>query len=76
MWFQLGHHKIKFNPGMVGYFFEMTLMPDTDFDTATIPIIFDIIQCEFYSGSGSNRPIIHASRTSLLSLSSEGECGG
>ena len=49
MWFNLGHHKIKFIPGMVGNFLEMTLIPDIDLRIATIPIFFDMMQCEFYS---------------------------
>ena len=28
MWFNLGHHKIQFVPGLVGSFLEMTLIPE------------------------------------------------
>ena len=44
MWFNLGHHKIRFVPGMVGSFLEMTLIPDIDLRNATIPIFFDMMQ--------------------------------
>ena len=67
MWFNLGQHKIKFIPSMVGNFLEMTLIPDIDLRTATIPIFFDMMQCEFYSNSRSS---IAGSRASLSSLES------
>ena len=65
MWFNLGQHKIKFIPSMVGNFLEMTLIPDIDLRTATIPIFFDMMQCEFYS---SGRAALAGSRASLTSL--------
>lgn len=34
----------KFIPSMVGNFLEMTLIPDIDLRTATIPIFFDMMQ--------------------------------
>ena len=49
MWFNLGQHKIHFVPAMVGQFLEMTLLPETELRKATIPIFFDMMQCEFYS---------------------------
>jgi dedicator of cytokinesis protein 1 len=49
MWFNLGQHKINFVPAMVGQFLEMTLLPETELRKATIPIFFDMMQCEFYS---------------------------
>ena len=64
MWFNLGQHKIKFIPSMVGHFLEMTLIPDIDLRTATIPIFFDMMQCEFYSSSRSS---VIGSRSSLSS---------
>ena len=69
MWFNLGHHKIKFIPGMVGNFLEMTLIPDIDLRIATIPIFFDMMQCEFYSSI--RPPGHHGSRTSLSSVDSD-----
>nr|CAD7456332.1 unnamed protein product [Timema tahoe] len=49
MWFNLGQYKIVFVPGLVGSFLEMTLIPETELRRATIPIFFDMMQCEFYS---------------------------
>ncbi|XP_071039760.1 dedicator of cytokinesis protein 1 isoform X2 [Parasteatoda tepidariorum] len=49
MWFNLGQHQIHFVPGMVGPFLEMTLIPEMELRKATIPIFFDMMQCEFYS---------------------------
>ena len=49
MWFNLGQHKIHFVPAMVGPFLEMTLLPETELRKATIPIFFDMMQCEYYS---------------------------
>lgn len=49
MWFNLGQNKIRFVPGMVGPFLEMTLIPERELRKATIPIFFDMMQCEFYS---------------------------
>lgn len=69
MWFNLGQHKIKFIPDMVGNFLEMTLIPDIDLRAATIPIFFDMMQCEFYSSRGG----LAGSRTSLASLDGSGE---
>ncbi|KAH0623655.1 hypothetical protein JD844_006657 [Phrynosoma platyrhinos] len=44
-----GQHKIKFIPEMVGPMLEMTLIPETELRKATIPIFFDMMQCEFHS---------------------------
>ncbi|XP_071445315.1 dedicator of cytokinesis protein 1 isoform X2 [Hetaerina americana] len=49
MWFNLGQYKIHFVPSLVGPFLEMTLIPETELRKATIPIFFDMMQCEFYS---------------------------
>ncbi len=49
MWFNLGQQKIRFVPEMVGPFLEMTLIPETELRKATIPIFFDMMQCEYYS---------------------------
>uniref|UniRef100_A0A4W4HM40 Dedicator of cytokinesis 1 n=1 Tax=Electrophorus electricus TaxID=8005 RepID=A0A4W4HM40_ELEEL len=48
MWYNLGPHKIKFIPEMVGPILEMTLVPETELRKATIPIFFDMMQCEFH----------------------------
>eukprot|EP00061_Rhincodon_typus_P005871 g25903.t1 len=42
-----GPHKIKFIPGMVGPILEMTLVPEPELRRATIPIFFDMMQCEY-----------------------------
>ena len=52
MWSSLGQHKIKFIPEIVGPFLEMTLIPETELRKATIPIFFDMMQCEYYSQNG------------------------
>ncbi|XP_078269755.1 dedicator of cytokinesis protein 1 isoform X2 [Rhinoraja longicauda] len=49
MWYNLGQHKIKFIPEMVGPILEMTLIPETELRKATIAIFFDMMQCEFHS---------------------------
>lgn len=41
-----GAHKIKFIPEMVGPMLEMTLVPEIELRKATIPIFFDMMQCE------------------------------
>ncbi|KAK9502031.1 hypothetical protein O3M35_012639 [Rhynocoris fuscipes] len=57
MWFNLGQHKKQFIPGLVGPFLEMTLIPEVELRKATLPIFFDMMQCEFYSSkeSGDSR---------------------
>uniref|UniRef100_G3U713 Dedicator of cytokinesis 5 n=1 Tax=Loxodonta africana TaxID=9785 RepID=G3U713_LOXAF len=53
MWYNLGPHKIKFIPSMVGPILEVTLTPEVELRKATIPIFFDMMQCEFnFSGNG------------------------
>ncbi|CAH2001464.1 unnamed protein product [Acanthoscelides obtectus] len=49
MWFTLGQNKVQFVPSLVGLILEMTLIPETELRKATIPIFFDMMQCEFYS---------------------------
>ncbi|XP_004046849.2 dedicator of cytokinesis protein 5 isoform X1 [Gorilla gorilla gorilla] len=54
MWYNLGPHKIKFIPSMVGPILEVTLTPEIELRKATIPIFFDMMQCEFnFSGNGN-----------------------
>ncbi|XP_075889561.1 dedicator of cytokinesis protein 1 [Nelusetta ayraudi] len=48
MWYNLGPHKNKFIPEMVGPILEMTLVPEIELRKATIPIFFDMMQCEFH----------------------------
>ncbi|KAF7990611.1 hypothetical protein HCN44_000416 [Aphidius gifuensis] len=49
MWFNLGQYKIMFVPSLVGPILEMALIPEAELRKATIPIFFDMMQCEFYS---------------------------
>ncbi|XP_075412609.1 dedicator of cytokinesis protein 5 [Tenrec ecaudatus] len=54
MWYNLGPHKIRFIPSMVGPILEVTLTPEVELRKATIPIFFDMMQCEFnFSGNGN-----------------------
>ncbi|XP_019570416.2 dedicator of cytokinesis protein 5 isoform X1 [Rhinolophus sinicus] len=54
MWYNLGPHKIKFIPSMVGPILEVTLTPEVELRKATIPIFFDMMQCELnFSGNGN-----------------------
>ncbi|KAJ8401055.1 hypothetical protein AAFF_G00390120 [Aldrovandia affinis] len=46
MWYNLGPHKMKFIPSMVGPILEATLVPEPDLRKAIIPIFFDMMQCE------------------------------
>ncbi|CAL8347289.1 unnamed protein product [Lota lota] len=46
MWYNLGPHKMKFIPAMVGPILQATLVPEPDIRKATIPIFFDMMQCE------------------------------
>eukprot|EP00058_Branchiostoma_floridae_P022855 XP_002608345.1 hypothetical protein BRAFLDRAFT_91300 [Branchiostoma floridae] len=55
MWFNLGQHKIKFIPEMVGPMLEMTLIPETKLREHTIPIFFDMMQCEFATRGNFNQ---------------------
>ncbi|XP_055923008.1 dedicator of cytokinesis protein 1 isoform X2 [Eupeodes corollae] len=49
MWFQLGEHKPKFVPQLVEPILEMSMIPEVELRKATIPIFFDMMQCEYYS---------------------------
>lgn len=49
MWFQLGKYKPKFVPQLVEPILEMSMIPETDLRRETIPIFFDMMQCEYYS---------------------------
>lgn len=49
MWFNLGEHKANFVPQLVGSILEMSLIPETELRKATIPIFFDMMQCEYYT---------------------------
>lgn len=49
IYIHIGKNQIKFVPEMIGPFLEMTLIPEVELRKATIPIFFDMMQCEFYS---------------------------
>eukprot|EP00795_Rhopilema_esculentum_P012407 gene12407-3070_t len=42
-----GMNKVKLIPGIVGPFLEMTLVPEEELRKATLPIFYDMIECEF-----------------------------
>lgn len=44
-----GPHKMKFIPAMVGPILEVTLVPEPELRKDTIPIFFDMMQCEHNS---------------------------
>uniref|UniRef100_A0A3B5MA08 Dedicator of cytokinesis 5 n=1 Tax=Xiphophorus couchianus TaxID=32473 RepID=A0A3B5MA08_9TELE len=46
MWYNIGPHKMKFIPSMVGPILEVTLVPEPELRKDTIPIFFDMMQCE------------------------------
>ncbi|XP_063050218.1 dedicator of cytokinesis protein 5, partial [Engraulis encrasicolus] len=46
MWYNLGPHKMKFIPSMVGPILEVTLVSEPELRKETIPIFFDMMQCE------------------------------
>uniref|UniRef100_A0A4W5RS31 Dedicator of cytokinesis 5 n=1 Tax=Hucho hucho TaxID=62062 RepID=A0A4W5RS31_9TELE len=46
MWYNLGPHKMKFIPAMVGPILKATLVPEPELRKAIIPIFFDMMQCE------------------------------
>ncbi|NP_001103482.1 dedicator of cytokinesis protein 5 [Danio rerio] len=48
MWYNLGPQKMKFIPAMVGPILEATLVPEPELRKATIPIFFDMMQCEHH----------------------------
>uniref|UniRef100_A0AAR2JXQ2 Dedicator of cytokinesis 5 n=1 Tax=Pygocentrus nattereri TaxID=42514 RepID=A0AAR2JXQ2_PYGNA len=47
-WYNLGPHKMKFIPAMVGPILKVTLVPEPDLRKAAIPIFFDMMQCEHH----------------------------
>uniref|UniRef100_A0A672NBM2 Dedicator of cytokinesis 2 n=1 Tax=Sinocyclocheilus grahami TaxID=75366 RepID=A0A672NBM2_SINGR len=72
MWYKLGRNKICFIPGMVGPILEMTLIPEEELRRATIPIFFDMMQCE-HNHSGN---FIKFENEIILKLDHEVEGGG
>ena len=50
-----GQHKIAFIPELVGPVLEMTLIPEVELRKATVPIFFDMMQCEYVSMPAGTR---------------------
>ncbi|KAG7160013.1 Dedicator of cytokinesis protein 2-like [Homarus americanus] len=56
-------HKIRFvaatdgRQSMVGPFLKMTMLPDVELRKGTIPIFFDMMQCEFYSSRDQGKDL-------------------
>lgn len=46
LWQELGQHKLCFIPCMIGPFLEVTLVPETELRKATLPILYDMMECE------------------------------
>uniref|UniRef100_A0A8C2TVU7 Dedicator of cytokinesis 5 n=1 Tax=Coturnix japonica TaxID=93934 RepID=A0A8C2TVU7_COTJA len=69
MWYNLGPHKIKFIPAMVGPILEVTLVPEPELRKATIPIFFDMMQCEYNFSGNRNFHMVrepHTLRANVL----------
>lgn len=49
MWLELGDYKPHFVPQLVESILEMSLIPEVELRKATIPIFFDMMQCEYNS---------------------------
>lgn len=47
MWNAIGDYKIHFIPSMVGPFLQVTLVPEPTLRRATLPIFFDMLDCEY-----------------------------
>ncbi|XP_031426793.1 dedicator of cytokinesis protein 5 [Clupea harengus] len=54
IWYNLGPHKLKFIPSMVGPILEVTLIAEPDLRKDSIPIFFDMMQCEYNLGPKRN----------------------
>ncbi|MGH0170772.1 UNVERIFIED_CONTAM: hypothetical protein FKN15_061071 [Acipenser sinensis] len=66
MWYNLGPHKMKFIPAMVGSILEVTLVPEPDLRKATIPIFFDMMQCEHNSSSSRSFQALNETETMIV----------
>jgi len=55
-------NKICFIPGMVGPILEMTLIPEEELRRATIPIFFDMMQCEHHHSGHFKKVYTHTHR--------------
>ncbi|KFV68217.1 Dedicator of cytokinesis protein 5, partial [Dryobates pubescens] len=75
MWYNLGPHKIKFIPAMVGPILEVTLVPEPELRRATIPIFFDMMQCEFTCSGNRSFPMFENELITRLDQEVEGGRG-
>ncbi|KAA8592767.1 hypothetical protein FQN60_018222, partial [Etheostoma spectabile] len=62
MWYNLGPHKMKFIPGMVGPILKVTLVPEPELRKATLPIFFDMMQCEHNFSPGRTFEMVEGGR--------------
>lgn len=53
---------MKFIPAMVGPILEVTLVPEPELRKATIPIFFDMMQCEHNFSPGCTFQTVRAGR--------------
>ena len=60
-----GQHKYAFIPSLVGPVLEMTLIPEMELRKKTIPIFFDMMQCEFMSGTQTGSKTIKKNFTTV-----------
>lgn len=60
---------MKFIPSMVGPILEVTLVPEPELRKATIPIFFDMMQCEHNFSPGRTFTTVSATRQATRTLS-------
>ncbi|CAB4067450.1 DOCK3 [Lepeophtheirus salmonis] len=48
LWEHLGGMKVHFIPGMVGPFLEMTLISEPEIRRSTLPLFYDLLECEYH----------------------------
>lgn len=58
---------MKFIPAMVGPILEVTLVPEPELRKATIPIFFDMMQCEHHVSPGRTFETVKSCVTILSS---------
>ncbi|XP_051950003.1 dedicator of cytokinesis protein 5-like [Xyrauchen texanus] len=75
MWYNLGLHKMKFIPAMVGPILEATLVPEPELRKATIPIFFDMMQCEYHCSANHTFQMFENELITKLDQEVEGGSG-
>ncbi|XP_076849032.1 dedicator of cytokinesis protein 5 isoform X2 [Brachyhypopomus gauderio] len=75
MWYNLGPHKMKFIPAMVGPILQGTLVPEPELRKATIPIFFDMMQCEHNCSPNRTFQMFEHELITKLDQEVEGGCG-